>query len=241
VFKLKSNGGLGNEQVTSIRLPLFHALSNGLFFGFILNSIHHRNPGTRLRDGPFTEQLAGFFVSRRSAPQASIFPALRTCTQIRTQRISFNVSQHGQQVLVLFDRECLEPTLIQMPSPFGVEMSMPTHRMRVRQPAEEFGELRVGLRLYHEMPVIGHDNVSINGKRNAAIRQGKYAVKGFIVMFLFEQSQSSNRSIDDMKASSRRAFSWSSWHPLTLSHPTSQNNELRPLYSQSTDRRLARK
>lgn len=48
---------------------------------------------------------------------------------------------------------------------------MPTHRVRVSQPAEEFGELRVGLRQYDEMAIIGHYNTRINGKRNAAIRQ----------------------------------------------------------------------
>ena len=69
MFDLESNGGLRNEQVTSIRLPIFQGLSNGFFFGFMLNSIHHRNPGTRLRDGPFTEQLARFFVAKRSAPR----------------------------------------------------------------------------------------------------------------------------------------------------------------------------
>ena len=231
MFELKSNGGLGNEQVASIRLSLLQAFSNGLFFGFALRSIHHRNPGPWLWNWPLTEQLTRFCASRRSAPQASVFPVFRTCTQIGTQRISFNVSQHGQQVLVPFNRECLKATLIQMPRSFGVVVSMPTHRMRVCQPAEEFGELRVGLRLYYEMPMIGHDNIRINGKRNTAIRQSKYAVKGFIVTFLFKQGQSSNRSIDYMKASSRGAVSWSSWHQHTLSNSSTQNNELRPLFN----------
>ena len=97
------------------------------------------------------------------------------------------------------------------------------------QLAEEFGELRVSLRLYDEMPMVGHDNIRINGKRNPAIRQSKYAIKGFIVTFLFKQGQSRNSSIDHMKASSRRAVSWSSWHQHTLPNPTRQNNELRPL------------
>ncbi len=43
-----------------------------------------------------------------------------------------------------------------MPGSFGVIVSMPTHRMRVSQPAEEFSKLRVGLRLYDEMLAIGH-------------------------------------------------------------------------------------
>ena len=101
------------------------------------------------------------------------------------------------------------------------------------QPAKEFGELRVSLRLYDEMPMVGHDNIRINGKRNPAIRQSKYAIKGFIVTFLFKQGQSRNSSIDHMKASSRRAVSWSSWHHHTLPNPTrqnNQNNELRPLF-----------
>ena len=91
---MQSIGSPGNEQVTSIRLALFQPFSNGLFFGFILNSIHHRNPGPWLRNRPFTKQLAWFSFSRRSTPQAAAFPVLRTFTQIGPQRISFNASLH---------------------------------------------------------------------------------------------------------------------------------------------------
>ena len=223
MFELKSNGGLGNEQVASVRLSLLQAFSNSLFFGFALGSIHHRNPGPWLRNWPVAEQLARLFVSERSAPQASAFPVFGTCTQISTQRISFHVSQYGEQVLVFFNREGLEPTLIKMPGPFGVVVSMPTHRMRVSQPTKKLGELRVSFRSYHEMPMIGHYNIRINRLRNATIRQSKYAIKGFIVTFLFKQRLARNRSIDHMKASSSRAFSWSSWHQHMPPKPTRRN------------------
>ena len=42
-----------------------------------------------------------------------------------------------------------------MAGSFRVIMSVPTHRMSVRQPPKELGQFRVGRGTNHEMPVIG--------------------------------------------------------------------------------------
>ncbi len=65
-------------------------------------------------------------------------------------------------ILVIFNRESPEATLIKMPRTFGLVMSMPTHR--VRKPSEEIRQLVLSFRANHELPVIRHHAICVNWK-----------------------------------------------------------------------------
>ncbi len=69
--------------------------------------------------------------------------------QPRTPRIALHVATHRQQVVILLDRERLEPPLLQWSGAGRVVAGMPALRMRPRQPAEEFGEVAVAIGPQH--------------------------------------------------------------------------------------------
>ena len=65
-------------------------------------------------------------------------------------------------MLVFFDREGFESSLVVMPRTLRMVVGMPTHRMRVGHPPKEFGNLSVSFGVHNKMPVIGHHATTEN-------------------------------------------------------------------------------
>ena len=134
-------------------------------------------------------------------------------------------------MLIFLNRECLKSTLIEMASSLGMVMRVPTHRVSMSHPTKEFGNLRIGLWLNYEMPVIGHHAIGIDRKSHTSMSQRHHSIKGFVIFLLLKQCQSRNRAIDHMEASACRAKSWASGHDKNIqNHLSSVNIELRPLF-----------
>ena len=214
----------------SIGLTLSQAFSNRLFFRFVLSPIHHRDPSSGTSNRPVAKQLARLVAAVNPTPQTSVFPIFCSLTQIRSQGISFNISQYRQQMFVFFNWKSLEPSLIKVSCSFGMMVSMPTHRVRVRQPSKKLSHLCVGGGPNNEMPMVRHQDVRKNGKGNAIMGQSQYTLKCFVVILLLKKWQPSNCSVDNVEASSSRTNSWTSWHARNLTDKPAQNNELRPLF-----------
>jgi len=102
-----------------------------------------------------------------ASPQAAISPVFRPFTKGGLQGVTFHVSQHGQKVSVFFHWKRLETPLIQMSRAFRVIMSMPSHRVRMGQPAKKISELCVCVRSDNEVPVVWHHRVREKRQRHA--------------------------------------------------------------------------
>lgn len=127
------------------------------------------------------------FASARS-PSTAPAPVFRAFCQARPQRAALHVLQHGQQPLVLLHRERLEPPLVEMPTADGFVMGVPAHRVRQRQPVEEFTGLLIGFRPNHELPVVGHHHVAQNPDSDALPSLQQRLLKGLVVVILLEQA-----------------------------------------------------
>jgi hypothetical protein len=89
-----------------------------------------------------------------------IVPFFSLLTESSSQRISFNLTQDGHQMRVFFNRKSFETTLIEVPCTSGAMMGVPTHRMRMRQPAKEIDELMCRLWADDKRPVIRHNRIA---------------------------------------------------------------------------------
>ena len=74
-------------------------------------------------------------------------------------------------MLIFRNGKRLESSLVEVAGSLGVVMGVPAHGVRVRQPAEEVRELRVGLGPYEQVPVIWHDRVREDGQALAGGEQ----------------------------------------------------------------------
>src|SRR5688572_1088301 len=135
-------------------------------------------------------------------------------------------------MLVVLNRKCLEATLIQMAGARRVIMGMPTHGVRVCQPAEKIGQLMVGLRSQYEMPMIGHHAIREDADWDALVGFLENTLEGFIVGVFLEQRQPRHRPIQGMVHVPSRRISRTARHRLKLPKATTASRfELRPLCS----------
>ena len=91
-------------------------------------------------------------------------------------------------------------------------MGVPPHRMRVRQPPEKIGELRIRLRTDDEVPVIRHHGVRENRQGLSLERLFQNAIEGFIVFLLLKQRQPSHSAVKHVEANISGANTRSSGH-----------------------------
>ena len=103
-------------------------------------------------------------------PQAAPTPALCTRGEPGANGIPLDVPQYGQQRLAVLNWEALESSLIERTMPHGPMRDPPAHRVRVRQPSEEVGELSVCLGPDDKVPMVGQDAVRQNADRMSRVR-----------------------------------------------------------------------
>jgi hypothetical protein len=82
-------------------------------------------------------------------------------------------------------------------------MSMPAHGVGVSHPSKKLGDLSICLWSDNKVPMVGHDAVGKNWKRNAFVSQFHDAFESSVIFLLLEQRQSRHGTIDHMEASSR--------------------------------------
>ena len=148
----------------------------------------------------------------RAAPA----PVLNPLRQARPHRVSLDIPQHREQVLVALHRKRFESALIQMARSAGVIVGMPPHRVRHRQPLQEFGHLRVGLRPHDQMPMVRHQRISENPQRNSLASFFEHPFERFVVRILLKNRQPSHRTIEAVEHHSGRTNAFGSRHPGSL-------------------------
>ena len=76
-------------------------------------------------------------ISPLHSPRATEFPVLHAFAKFGSDGIPFGVMQNRIKRIVFVDGKRLKSTLVKMPGPFRVAVSMPTHDMGVCQPPKE--------------------------------------------------------------------------------------------------------
>ena len=196
----QANGGLGDEGVAAERAPLSNTLTQSREFRIRLRLIHQGTPLPRFRDGPVGHDRGVRLASILPTPEAAVLPVFRVLDEIGPQRVSLNVAHDGQQMPIIFDRERLKSPLIKMPRSFGVVMSVPTHCMSVRQPPKELRQFGVARGANNEMPVVRHNQIGKNRKRNSGNRFFQHSLERFIVFRFLKKRQPSDGTVQNVKA-----------------------------------------
>ena len=195
-------------------------MTNRFEFPFRLRLVDVRYPLAWPIKRPGSKKVRIDLGSMLAPPHTTPSPVLSTLTKTGSQRIAFDVTQDGQQVLVFLDGKGLEPTLIEMAGPLRVMMGVPTHRMGVGQPPKESGNLMLRFRANNEMPVIGHHAIRKDWQFLSLERFNDNPFERIIVFRFLEQRQSSDCSIEHMEAYTSRANTGSSRHLAKLTTRT---------------------
>ena len=83
-------------------------------------------------------------------------PLLGLLHQFGAERISLDVADDLQQVLIRLHLKRFKTALIQMAGSSGVIMGVPTHGVGHRQLPKKLTDLIVSRRTHDKMPMIGH-------------------------------------------------------------------------------------
>ena len=113
---------------------------------------------------------------------------------------------------VFFDGKRLKSTLLKMPGPIRVVVSMPTHDMGVCQPSKEVRERIVIRWANHKMPVVGHQTVAQKWQRKLGVSFDEYSFKRLVVLKFFKQHQLCHGSVEHMETSSARTYPGATRH-----------------------------
>jgi hypothetical protein len=154
------------------------ALTSDPASGLLTSDRHWRRRGI----GKLAQQAAGLFITIDHAPRSAKLPVFRPVAQSRTKRIAFDRSQHRKQMVVALDGKCLEASLITMAGARRVRVRMPSHRVSLRQPAENIRQLVVGLRADDKVPVIWHQAVRKHWQRLAFHRLTQHSFERFVIL-----------------------------------------------------------
>ena len=86
-------------------------------------------------------------------------PVLRLPRKSCANRISLNVFQHREQMLIALDDERFVPTLVQMSAPDGFCLGVVATSVRRAEPLQCFADVAILLWIQKQVPVIRHENV----------------------------------------------------------------------------------
>jgi len=121
----------------------------------------------------------------------------------------------------------LKTTLVDVPRPGRVVMSMPAHAVRMRQPAHKPRQLSVFLRPQDQVPVIGHQTVGQQPRGLFGHGFQKHPLKGLVIPILLEQRQACDRPVQNVVHQTSRRLACSAWHGWSLSSGLASRQEKR--------------
>ena len=157
-------------------------------------------------------------LSIRHSPRATEFPVLRSFAKFGPDGIPFDGAQNRIKRIVFFDGKRLKSTVVKMPGPFRVVVSMPTHDMGVCRPSKEVRERIVIRWANHKMPVVAHQTVAQKWQRKLGVSFDEYPFKRLVVLKFFEQRQPCpfsfmcHGSVEHVKTSSARTYTGATRH-----------------------------
>ena len=186
--------------------------SEGFQFPLALGRVNVFHPIGRQGHRPGAEELAGPVVAVEPPPETGPAPLLGALYQVGAQRIAFDVAGYGVKVVVAFDGEGFEATLVDMTCAGGMVMCVLAHAVRVRQPPAEVTHVVIPLRPKQEMPVIGHQHEGQDPYWVFGNRFGEHALERRVIGGLFKQRQACHGPVKDMVNETTRCMSRTSSH-----------------------------
>ena len=143
---------------------------------------------------------------RRTRPR----PVLGAFHQPGTQRIAFDVTQHGQEVVVLLDGEGAKASLVDMAA--AVVVLMVAADMSGEQPHHVVTQVSVGGRPEGKMEMVGHQAIGEKAHGSSFSRLAQQLDEGGVIAVFEENSTSAIASVEDMVTVAAQGSSWVSWH-----------------------------
>jgi len=126
---------------------------------------------------------------------------------------------------VVLNRKTLEPSLIDVSLTGRVVVGVITHRMRDGDPAQEFAHLAVAIGPEHQMPMVGHQNVTVQFDVAALPTFREDAFEGFKVGVFAKDAQAGIAAIENVVNAAGLVGANDAWHAGSLSDVTQQINE----------------
>jgi hypothetical protein len=166
----------------------------------------------RTGNRPLAQDGPVLCIAPLHSPRATEFPVLRSFANFGPDGIPFDVAQNRIKMIVFFDGKRLKSTLVKMPGPFRVGVSVPTHDMGVCQPLKEVRE-RIFIRwANHKMPVVGHQTVAQKWQRKLGVSFDESPFKCLVVLKFFKQRQPCHGSVEHVETSSARTYTGATRH-----------------------------
>ncbi len=136
------------------------------------------------------------FVGLRKPSKARPRPIFGTTDKPGTQGISFDVSQHREEVIITFDGERFETALPDMPARVVVAEIAPD--MRSEQPMHPSAQIPVALRPKGEMEMIRHQAIRQEAHRHPNRRLRHDLDKGSVIRGFMKHGSACVSAVDHM-------------------------------------------
>ena len=135
-----------------------------------------------------------------ASPQSRARPApvLHSLHQTRTQRVPFNITQDGQEVVALLDRKGPKTALVHVSA--AVVVLMITADMGGKQPAHVIAQVAVAARPEDEMEVVGHEAIGQEADRDAFAGLAEQLEEGSEIAVLVEDGAARVPAVENVVA-----------------------------------------
>ena len=130
--------------------------------------------------------------------------------QLGPDRVALDIAQHRQQVLVLLDREGLEPALPDVAA--AVVVLVVTAHVGVLQPVHPAAEIAVAVRPHRQVEVVGHEAVGQDGHGDLDAGVPDGLEERLVVPVLHEDLAAGVAAVEDVVAHPADRGSGRSWH-----------------------------
>ena len=128
------------------------------------------------------------------SPEAAPPPEFSSIDESCADRISFNVSQHGEEMAVALDRDRFISALIHVSHSARFFRLVPTLRVDEREPMHESRQFVVD-RPDDKVPVVWHHTIAEESRRMPHQRLTKRGLKAHVIGIVHEESASSCRPV----------------------------------------------
>jgi len=147
------------------------------------------------------------------------------------QRVAFDVTADGEQVLAVLDGEGFVGALVEVASALGVVVGVPPPDVGGGQAVHVPAQVAGVMRPQHQVPVVGHEAVGEQAHGHVRVGLGHGALEGVVVRRLGEQLAAGVASVDDMEDHPARLNPRRAWHARRLIPPPPRvNNVLIPFF-----------
>ena len=129
----------------------------------------------------------------------------------------------------MLDRKTLEPALVNRSGARRMVMGVPALRVGDGEESHEFAELAVPLWPEHEVPMVGHQAIGDEARRQELASPLDYPLHRQIVRLILEELAASHGTVKNVVSQSARRNPQSSWHGQMLLHEVFLFKDTRPL------------